>query len=272
MNTQKKPRGAMPHWLAAILVLIVIAGGIYVGRKLYRSMGGHGLYTVVMDDPQKAQLEGPRKTAEGGIYGSRNQIHFSATPRDGSFVVSVYPAPALRQQWAKGDHDDVQRLSLRIVGNNRLAEHVGLTPEQRKALAALPSYYSPPPTDEERKKLAELVKAWDSATGEAKSAARDALLNAVVAVGAAHMEEAKANWVKRVQEVPAILKPEQLKLARSWDPNKAPPRTAPVKQTAPPPAPAKATPAVAPVPAPTTAPASTATATPPATATVQPAP
>ena len=271
MNTQNKPRGAMPRWLAGILVLIVIAGGIYVGRKMYRSMGGHGLYTVVMDDPQKAQLEGPRKTAEGAIHGNRNQVYFGATPRDGSYIVSVYHAPALRQQWAKGDHEDVQRLSLRIVGNNRLAEHVGLTPEQRKALAALPSYYSPPPTDEERQKVAELVKAWDSATGEAKSAARDALLNAVAAVGAAHLEEAKANWVKRVTEVPAILKPEQLKLARTWDPNKAP-RTAPAKQTAPPPAPAKATPAVAPAPPPTTAPAGTAIVTPPATPPVPPAP
>lgn len=230
MTTANKPKGAMPRWLAVILIILVIAGGGYVANHLIRSARGPSVGMVLVEDPQQAMRDGPIKRNDGGVSGHRNGVHFSCNPRDGSYLVSMYYDSTLRRQWAKGD-EDLHRLAYRIMGNTRLAQHVELTPEQTKALNALPSLYAPRPTDEERKTIADLTKAWDSATGDAKAAARENLLNAVGDWGKTHLEEAKAAWIQRVAELPKILSSEQLKSAQTWDPSKAPPATRPAKAT-----------------------------------------
>lgn len=230
MNAENKPKGAMPRWLAVVLILLVIAGGAYVANLLMRTSRGPAVDTLIVEDPRQAMLDGPTKTASGAIIAHRGGVRLSCTPRDDSYIVSLYYDPSMRQQWAKAD-EELHRLAYRIVGNTRLAQHVAATPEQIKALNALPSLYTPRPTDEERKNFADLVKAWDTATDSAKAAAREKLLEAVGAWGKTHLQEAKAGWIQRVNELPKILKPEQLQAARTWDPAKTPPTTRPAKAT-----------------------------------------
>ena len=57
------------------------------------------------------------------------------------------------------------------------------------------------------------------------------LRRACEAWGKAHLEEAKAGWIQRVNELPKILKPEQLQAARTWEPAKVAPTTRPAKAT-----------------------------------------
>lgn len=237
----------MPRWLAGILVLGVVAGGAYVGYRLYANPKGPTMHTLVVEDPLVAQRDGPHKRENGVIHAHRANTHFSATPRDGSYVVSVVHSPDLRRQWAKADLAEAYSVVLKILNNAQLAKDIELTPQQRKAIGALPSY-AVILTEEQRNNLIELTRAWDAATGEAKVAARTRLLDAVAATGAAHLEQCKANWITRVSEVPKIVTPEQLAAARKWEPPAAKPAAAPAPKPVPTPAPAKPAPAPAPAP------------------------
>jgi hypothetical protein len=234
----KKPKGAMPKWLAITLIVFAVAGGAYTGVRLYQSMDTKRptMQAVVVEDPFAAQRDGPFKRAGGIITAHRNNTYFSASPREDSYTVAISYTEALRKTWMRAELKDVHIQLLRILSSARLSQEINLTAEQRQALLKLPSH-AVRLTDDERQNLAALAREWDSATGEAKSDARDKLLAAIVAAGEAHLEQTRANWIARATEASKILQPEQIAAARKFDPAAPPKPAAPAVQQVAKPAP-----------------------------------
>lgn len=214
---------AIPRSASVALVVILIAAGAYLAWRMGWDTRTTGQHTVVVD-----QLERPRynsqglfKDPDGSIRGRAGDVILRAYPRSGGGrIIRVDYAPETRQSWVTPQQYDLHNQAVRILSYTRLAEHVGLTPEQRKELAALSADLVL--TDTQREKLDASISAWESADDRKRPDAQAAVLRNLLEIGSQARDAVRQAMLARVGRIPSILTEDQLAKARKWTPSLLP--------------------------------------------------
>jgi Spy/CpxP family protein refolding chaperone len=121
-------------------------------------------------------------------------------------------APAVRLGWLTEEETRLHLAAWRAA-NTGNSGGLALTDEQKKQINDL--RYKPALSEQEDAKLKELALAWSNAyaAGDYNRliAARDALLEETARIGKLQMESTKQAFKTRVEKIPTILTPDQLK-------------------------------------------------------------
>jgi hypothetical protein len=263
-------RNRIPTWAAALIILLVLGGGTWWVYKMAFATKDKSTADVIPMDDGFYGRGGYGRRGNGGqpgrsllqIWGFGNypegvtrQPSGAVVARQGEVYVRGYLAAKggynitldylSRSQWVTPEQYQLHML-LRDDSNYA---RIGLKDDQKTKLAALT--YAVTLTAPEHKELAGLVQQWDSIKDpSAKTAVTSSLLAATTKAGAAHLAEAKAAMVKRVEGIQQILTTQQIAQLRSGvqaGRNNASPRPTPPpggqKRNTPAQPPAPATPA-----------------------------
>jgi hypothetical protein len=131
------------------------------------------------------------------IQRGNNQLRLTAESMDPNFVT-----PEQRTLLA---------LRTRAVGEEAVAKHIELTPEQRQELNQIPRGMNHELDDALRKTLESLFTAWDQATGDAKNAAAQQLIDAVREIDTSLSATTKQSIAGRASRVKEILTADQVR-------------------------------------------------------------
>lgn len=246
-----KRRSQIPAWLGVVLIMLALAGGMYVVYQfVLKDNNPSGVESVALENvtgPVPTRIPYDRGGGRGGrqafswrdrdglnvsdgvVYARRGSTYLRAVrQKDGKFDFSIDYLAQIRTPWLTPDQNELHYLAVRIVMHNRMGQFIGLTPEQRKGLEGLSYALALAPA--ERSQLESLLGAWDkAAAGQAKDTAAEQLLAGVNSIGNTHLAATKAAVLKRAQQIPVILTAEQIAKAKQFTNAPPAPTTVPTR-------------------------------------------
>jgi hypothetical protein len=236
-TTSTSSRFRLPLWLAIpVLALIVAASAFFVYKYLWkRDNTQSGDAVVLSDEGIRAAGRGPRfarqtepsaaaawglgeypegvsKYPRGTIIARRGPAYLRYDPAAKSLRVDYLSST--RRQWITRQQWDLHDIAYRVTETRALAEHMKATEAQKEKLRALT--YNLPITSAEQSTLVTQIQAWDKAAGAARDTAGATLLMTLYQVATAHLEPTKSAMVRRVEQIPTILSPEQIQLGQTY--------------------------------------------------------
>jgi Spy/CpxP family protein refolding chaperone len=122
-----------------------------------------------------------------------------------------FRAESLDPNFMQAEQRQILTLRFRAVAEDAVARQLNLTDEQRQKLSAIPRASSFTIDEATRVKLEGLFKAWESATGDAKTAAANGLTAAVRELETAQESPTRQAIGQRVEEIKRIVSAEQIK-------------------------------------------------------------
>jgi hypothetical protein len=245
----------IPVWLTGIVLILCIAGGIWMVRWYTHDAGPRTVVVPLEDSatvsaaakfrnpsngnaPANPNAEGVRssgnrkdawvvRAADATMYVSRN--------RAGQFDLS----PAYVHQALTPEQAQVLMMRRRLLMDASAREQIKLTEQQLDALRKVEDFRGMIVTPIDKVNLANLFKAWHDSGGD-KAAEEKALVAALADVAKRSAEPTRAFDASRVEQVRKILTAEQVKQLNQGltppngtpsqpapaTPNKAPARTA----------------------------------------------
>lgn len=222
----------LPRWSVALLVLLVAGGAGYAGYRFWT--GGHPGAGKEIDigntgffggrqmgaNPRRlqAQMQTDPATLPDGVHAGAMNLSWV---RMGDFYTSLPNDPAssmtIRVFYAKPDLLTAEEQSIlqarrRLPTDAALAKQFNVTPEQSKALVAIPLGIGAGlrVTPEDRDRIKAAWQVYVGAADSAKDAAKTALLTTLKQVGDKSLEPTRAQQRERVEQIRKVLTPEQI--------------------------------------------------------------
>jgi hypothetical protein len=245
-TTAKPQHYKTPAWVNLTIVALILLAGAWAvwqfgiksptakakpTKEVLAGKNGssRGPGRLAMANQQQRPERPPRNNDElrvkssGDVGGRRGDLVFNVTKSADGFG-RIYLDSARRDNWVSSAEYKLHLLSYRLAATPKMAAAVGLTPEQKAKLDALP--YTIVLSPEEETTLKTVFTAWSAnPKSDAEKAKVYAALDEVAKV---HLPKLEAAFKARVKAIPEIVTPEQITKATEWaNPPKAAPTTKP---------------------------------------------
>jgi hypothetical protein len=147
-----------------------------------------------------AEYEGP---ARGGSRGNAS----GGAPNRNSGIVNLNfdYSTDIMMSWVSVDELNLHNLAWRATNAPTVAEAAGITNDQRRQLDSLS--YRPRLSNDEDSQLKKLLLAW---VINSDTAAANEVLNSIKTISKAHLDDTKASFKTRIENITKILTPDQI--------------------------------------------------------------
>jgi hypothetical protein len=231
--------------LAGVIVaLILLAAGWYTYRQVWKADPSKNMDVVAITPSTQplrgfarnsinrnaniiADGDGVSRRFSGSISARKGDAFIRAMPRPAGkgFSLTFDYLPSTRAAWVAPVQWNLSQLATRMTTISGLADHVGLTQQQRQQLLALSLDIEMTSTEQAR--LEPLFLKWDKADPTDKAVLEDEITAAIVTISAAHLPAAKATLLKRCEQIPTILTADQIAKGKHYLANPSSPTTKP---------------------------------------------
>lgn len=211
LHRGKTRSGGALLWSLATIAIIALWGGLWWWVKY-----GAAPEEFDPDRPRRFKVK-PSEMAEGVHVHSKGVIRVVAgdveihvRPRPDS-TPDMYAFAINTQTWLTPEQDEFRKVGRKISAGGKFVEALAISPEQVNQARQLRLETDLILTDEDKARLVATFRKWKETRGEAHKEAEAALLTTAKEVGDRAIAASKQTLIKEIEQVPALLTPEQWK-------------------------------------------------------------
>lgn len=231
-QTAAEPKkGGLPVWLTTILILGLVALGgwvLWLGWNGQLNLPG-GKPRIIGTPQELMERQSAERRTEWQLRQTREPDGIRNAQRGPGFDIKV---DQINVRASRRSGNEPYSLSVRFIAvdsvippadrtvldlrqrtrDKAVADHLKITPEQTAAMQSIQGGWQLNLPMEDRTVATTLIDTWESATGDAKVAAQEAVLAKLREVLPLRVTEHKASVTERAEQLKKIITPEQISL------------------------------------------------------------